>query len=38
MCGSKGTVKLKAAADSSKISNRDQKYIMFVKVAKSLMA
>ena len=27
MCGSRGTVKSKAAADSSKISNRDQKYI-----------
>ena len=37
MCGSKGIVKLKAAADSSKINNRDQKYIFNKKVLKSLM-
>ena len=37
MCGSKGTVKSKAAANSAKISNRDQKYIFNKKVLKSLM-
>ena len=36
MCGSKGTVKLKAAADSSKISNRKYKNIFSIKVVKSL--
>jgi hypothetical protein len=38
MCGSKGTVKSKAAADSAKISNRKYKNIFSRKVAKSLMA
>jgi hypothetical protein len=38
MCGSRGTVKSKAAADSSKISNRNQQFILFTKVPQSLMA
>jgi hypothetical protein len=38
MCGSRGTVNSKAAADSTKISNRKYKNIFSIKVAKSLMA
>jgi len=38
MCGSNGKGKLKAAADSTKISNRKYKNIFSIKVAKSLMA